>query len=197
VISSLKNCGFNAYLTCYGSDIGKVLKLDLNHKKYGYSQGFGFNYTDLGNLNFDTKTIEFWKPIRPFLDDRVSMDIQQSNGDHVYHLTKLGTFANAAIRDLCVNEVTANGYGVVGALCNHAPSYIGTTGLIDEDQKIYDGYYYQEYSYVIKIDKIISEWKDFIKKLCHPAGFIMFNEYEIQKREEIVDINTQMEITIT
>lgn len=47
-------------------------------------------------------------------------------------------------------------------------------------QKIQDGIYYQDYSYVVKSTVSINDWRDFVKKFTHPAGFNLFGEVLIE-----------------
>lgn len=47
-------------------------------------------------------------------------------------------------------------------------------------QKIQDGIYYQDYSYVVKSTISINDWRDFVKKFTHPAGFNLFGEVLIE-----------------
>ena len=47
-------------------------------------------------------------------------------------------------------------------------------------QKIQDGVYYQDYSYVVKSTVSINDWRDFVKTFTHPAGFNLFGEVLIE-----------------
>ena len=47
-------------------------------------------------------------------------------------------------------------------------------------QKVQDGIYYQDYSYVVKSTVSINDWRDFVKKFTHPAGFNLFGEVLIE-----------------
>tara|TARA_Y100000361_G_scaffold69963_2_gene61763 strand:- start:512 stop:12706 length:12195 start_codon:yes stop_codon:yes gene_type:complete len=47
-------------------------------------------------------------------------------------------------------------------------------------QKLQDGVYYQDYSYVVKSTVSINDWRDFVKKFTHPAGFNLFGEVLIE-----------------
>lgn len=51
-----------------------------------------------------------------------------------------------------------------------------TRGMLSENMYLQDNYYYQEYSYVLKTDVPISDYKNIIKDNVHPAGYIMFGE---------------------
>ena len=46
-----------------------------------------------------------------------------------------------------------------GSVGNTTGEFIGSKGFISEDQmRIQDSYYYQDFSYVIKIGESINEW---------------------------------------
>ena len=47
-------------------------------------------------------------------------------------------------------------------------------------QKVQDGIYYQDYSYVVKSTVSINDWRDFVKRFTHPAGFNLFGEVLIE-----------------
>ena len=49
-------------------------------------------------------------------------------------------------------------------------------------QKVQDGVYYQDYSYVVKSTISINDWRDFVKRFTHPAGFNLFGEVLIESQ---------------
>lgn len=48
--------------------------------------------------------------------------------------------------------------------------------LSTSSQKIQDSYFYQDFSYVIRSQIPVSEWREIIKESTHPAGFLVFGE---------------------
>lgn len=52
--------------------------------------------------------------------------------------------------------------------------------ISDQNQKIHDSYYYQDFSYLIKSKTPIDTWRSLIKETTHPAGFKMFGEVDIE-----------------
>lgn len=48
--------------------------------------------------------------------------------------------------------------------------------LNTSSQKIQDSYFYQDFSYVIRSQIPVSDWREIIKQSTHPAGFIVFGE---------------------
>jgi len=52
-----------------------------------------------------------------------------------------------------------------------------TTGFLSADEmRIQDSYYYQDFSYVVKIGEGINSWRNSIKRATHPAGFQVFGQ---------------------
>jgi len=85
-----------------------------------------------------------------------------------------GTIANIDI---------ATGTAQVGTIANTAGNFLNSEGQISEvNVRVQDSYYYQDYSYVIKVGQSINEWRDAIKSTVHPAGWAVFGEVEVVGR---------------
>ena len=66
---------------------------------------------------------------------------------------------------------------LTGAVGTSVADFQNASGLLSEDSmRIQDSYYYQDYSYVVKIGNSIEDWRDSIKKATHPAGFQVFGQ---------------------
>ena len=60
------------------------------------------------------------------------------------------------------------------------PGYFtANNGFLDDSIFIQDSKYYQAFSYVIKIDQRLSDYKSIVKSLLHPAGMALFSEFNI------------------
>jgi hypothetical protein len=59
--------------------------------------------------------------------------------------------------------------------------YTDNTEQISSNKYIQDSDYYQNYSYVIKTNRVLEEYKDIIKRIVHPAGFKLFGETLVKK----------------
>tara|TARA_Y200000002_G_scaffold109070_1_gene89343 strand:- start:73 stop:2964 length:2892 start_codon:yes stop_codon:yes gene_type:complete len=82
-----------------------------------------------------------------------------------------GTIANINI---------ATGTATVGTIGKTSGEFFGADGKISEDvMKVQDSYYYQDYSYVVRVGQSINEWRDAIKSTVHPAGWQVFGEVEV------------------
>ena len=76
--------------------------------------------------------------------------------------------------------MTADGELTTGATGRTTGNFIGSKGFVSEDtMRIQDSYYYQDFSYVVKIGESINEWRDSIRTATHPAGFAVFGQVTI------------------
>jgi hypothetical protein len=57
--------------------------------------------------------------------------------------------------------------------------YIDTKGFLSWDNRLQDNFYYQEFSYVIRVSELLEKYRDIVKRVLHPAGTKQFNEYQI------------------
>ena len=70
---------------------------------------------------------------------------------------------------------TAIGTATIGGYeGEHATRWIGDDGFISSANYIQDSLYYQVFSYEIKSGNSIGVWKDYVKRLVHPAGLALF-----------------------
>ena len=84
--------------------------------------------------------------------------------------------ANATAHQCVHAEATANN----GAIVISSGDYSGLRGQLDEEQmKIQDSRFYQDYSYVVKVGESINTWRDSIIRSVHPAGWNVFGEVSI------------------
>ena len=74
---------------------------------------------------------------------------------------------------------------LTGALCERTGEALNDEGFLSHDNRFYDGYLWQEYSYVIKVGRYVDEWRKIVKKLVHPAGLMMFGEYSLYTDAEV------------
>ena len=57
--------------------------------------------------------------------------------------------------------------------------YIGTSGFLSWDNRLQDNYYYQPFSYVVRITETVDKYRDILKRMLHPAGTKFFGVYNI------------------
>jgi len=73
-------------------------------------------------------------------------------------------------------ELTAG----LGAYATYPGYYTDTQGLLSGVPKIQDNKYYQQFSYVLKTDFDVNDYRNSVKRLIHPSGLIMFGELAIR-----------------
>ena len=85
--------------------------------------------------------------------------------------SKSGTVANIDI---------ATGVAEIGTYTETSGNFLDNTGILSNElQRIQDSFYYQDYSYVVRVGDSINTWRDAIKSTVHPAGWNVFGEVEI------------------
>lgn len=62
-------------------------------------------------------------------------------------------------------------------LADKPDTYADESGKISSRAFIQDNYYYQDFSYIIRVDQALQKYADAVKKLVHPSGFLLFGEY--------------------
>ena len=73
--------------------------------------------------------------------------------------------------------------------------YIDTKGFLSWNNKLQDNYYYQEFSYVVRVSELLSKYKEIVKTLLHPAGTKLFADYIISSNAaQITIINDEAPI---
>ena len=80
-----------------------------------------------------------------------------------------------------IDSFDTTSIGVTTAALNISPGvYTGQDGFISEDsKKIQDSYYYQQFSYVVKLQQSIVDWRNEVQAAVHPAGFALFGQVNI------------------
>lgn len=65
-----------------------------------------------------------------------------------------------------------------GTVNRYSGFYESTSGFLSNNNKLQDNYFYQIFSYVIKSKVSRELYEDLVTRILHPAGLIMFSEYE-------------------
>lgn len=77
--------------------------------------------------------------------------------------------------------------------------YSTTRGFLDSDKYIQDSYYYQDYSYEIRVARSLNKYKDILYETFHSAGSELFGKFYLVSEEgtesEILYENTSAIIT--
>jgi hypothetical protein len=85
------------------------------------------------------------------------------------------TITGATAQVFQSNPATAT--STVGTVGTTVGQFVTDRGKVSVDtMKIQDSYYYQDYSYVVRIGQSINEWRESIRRSVHPAGWNVFGE---------------------
>lgn len=83
---------------------------------------------------------------------------------------------------------------VVTGAYSYPGRYINDDGQLSSYNFLEDRDYYQNFSYVVKIDETINKYRKPIKDLIHPAGTKLFGEYTITD-DQVTASNTNVVVT--
>ena len=149
---------------------------------------FGLNYTSVPDIIFNKNYI-----IKNYTGTFVAGDQLTSHTgvvvdfDDTRNLLKINTSVTLDEDDTITTATGATATIVQGDFAT-ATTEIGTIGttvgsfvsergkVSTESMKVQDSYYYQDYSYVVRVGQSINEWRDSIRRSVHPAGWNVFGE---------------------
>lgn len=101
-----------------------------------------------------------------------SNPVYNNGGYNVDYATYMAVSGNVA-SDLAKITITS------GVVAKYPGYYRNNDGFLNDACYIQDGYYYQQFSYALKIDELLSTYKSVVKSLLHPAGTQLFGQYSI------------------
>lgn len=83
--------------------------------------------------------------------------------------------------------VIANGTPLLIGVRTLPGRYIDTKGFLSWNNRLQDNDYWQEFSYVIKANKLVDDYRKVVKSTVHPAGTKMFGSYESSNYIDLSD----------
>jgi|688.fasta_scaffold02023_32 hypothetical protein len=103
---------------------------------------------------------------------------------------------NPTLRLDTLGDGTANAtLSVVTGAFSYPGRYINDDGHLSGYNFLEDRDYYQEFSYVVRVDETINKYRTAIKDLTHPAGTKLFGEYDLTFDNETLT-NTNIQISL-
>ena len=122
-------------------------------------------------------------------NDSLLLDLEVRSGDINIGDTLLGVILQTTSYVYSVTEPD-----VVGNITG----FISKVGFFDSDlgklssssQKITDSYYYQDFSYVIRSTRGLSDYKKYVDETTHPLGFKLFGEVSVENDVDFQDTVT-------
>jgi hypothetical protein len=71
---------------------------------------------------------------------------------------------------------TATGTAIFDTTAKYPGYFLNSDSMLSSGKRIQDGYYYQQFSYVIKSEESRDKYESIVRRLVHPAGFTFFSE---------------------
>ncbi len=116
----------------------------------------------------------------------------ETYGDNTYVGDIVASFKSGS--SLEVDETSATIQFNLGNKLKYPGYYNSNRGFLSDNIYLQDSFYYQIYSYVIKIDEVIEKYKKEVESTVHPAGLKLFGEYSIKNKFEL---NTQLRFVLS
>jgi hypothetical protein len=152
-------------ITNFGLDYTSAPTVTLNRNILVKNVSGSFTAGD--ELTSHNGTVVNYDDTRQILEIRTSVTF---NRDDV--ITTV-TGASATVYQSDYAESTS----VIGTVGETVGNFISDRGKVSVDSmKIQDSYYYQDYSYVVRIGQSINEWRESVRRSVHPAGWNVFGE---------------------
>src|SRR6056300_302188 len=189
--------GSGADVFAYGSDIGKVLSLRIIEYGAGYEASPTPptlslpSYLILSNLIGSFVVGETVTGIDITSTAVTATVVSYDSGTGVLKVSNpSGTFAeNSSLTSDGGSTATVKKNNLATAsitidnVIDTDGTYINQDGHVSElFMRIQDSLYYQDFSYVIKVGRIINDWRDSFKKTVHSAGFYFTGQVSIESQ---------------
>ena len=183
-VSITSSTGSNATAIATTTDgIGRILEILIKDYGVGYKRPPTITFNKNVIVKNVTGTFEKGDVITSFDGSVISYDSAtqileiQSELEHFTDGDPIVTTNGSATAHQCVH---AEASATNGAIVVSNGDFTGLRGQLDEEQmKIQDSRFYQDYSYVVKVGESINTWRDSIKRSVHPAGWNVFGEVSI------------------
>ena len=181
-ISINSSIGSNAStLALSRSGVGKVLGIQINNLGLGYTaipkitmnrnvivKNVTGNFTIGDTLTTHTASVVSFNPTNRILELETPVE-HFFTGDII---TTAGGASGTIVQCEHSKATTA-----ITAIANTGGQYVTERGHISEtSMRVQDSFYYQDYSYVVRIGESINRWRDSIRRSVHPAGWNVFGE---------------------
>ena len=170
-------CTISSGLVLKESVFGLFSRIDIIDGGYGYQ---------LGDEAIADENAPF----------RSGIPVGEGGRGKINSVSLKGTIKEAVIDNAGVNytepievvfsggDGSAKGIMTPKALVTYAGYFKNNNGKLSSNKRLYDGDYYQDYSYVLKAEVSLDTYKEVLKKLIHPAGLKVFGGISILKKIE-------------
>jgi hypothetical protein len=113
--------------------------------------------------------------------------LNTTQGNNVTVSTIAGAnVTGGATNRFVISKKTFAGTGspIPSGVTTYPGRYIDTKGFLSGDNKLQDNYYYQEFSYVIRVAKALEKYREVVRSLVHPVGTKLFGHYVMDSKVE-------------
>jgi len=181
-ISISSSIGSNASaLSLSRSGVGRVLGIKINNLGLGYTsipkitmnrnvivKDITGNFTIGDTLTSHTASVVSFNPTNRILELETPVE-------HFFTGDVITTAGGA--QGIIVQCEHSKATTAITSIANTGGQYVTERGHISEtSMKVQDSFYYQDYSYVVRIGESINQWRDSIRRSVHPAGWNVFGE---------------------
>ena len=216
IIKALPSIGNNIAATAIAINSGKGYNENEQVKAYLYSAisnnfniiSTGINYTNGEIVNFyggspsiqasgyittnSNGSIDYVTLTNPGsgFQSVPTIKIKTQNGSGAVILANLDEFN---LSSEVIGRIKKKGIG-------RGRGYWSTTrGFLNSDKYIQDSYYYQDFSYEIKVSETLNKYKDILYNTFHPAGSELFGKYLLKSEQSttVSILYEDTEVTIT
>lgn len=166
----------------------------------GYTTDFSIgllasnSVTSASTTSFESTSIRVGNNLT--VNDRIAGFNEQgyiNRPDYVDYAYVDGAYAGTMLREFSSNyknaqtlsDEVANVIISLGTVVKYPGYYTTNNGFIDDSIKIQDSKYYQAFSYVVKIDERLDNYKSAVKAMVHPAGMALFGEFNITNNYDL------------
>ena len=196
--------GLNGTVRLYGSKIGRIVniktvELGLNHQLapspptlvfFNNIIGVSNSGSFLSNEVITGGTSGATGKVADYESEKGLLRLKGVSGTFAIDETITSVSGGSIIiKKLDVSSATIN----VVPVSDTDGRFLNEDGELSETTiKIQDSLYYQDFSYVLKVGRSISEWRDSFKKTMHASGFYFTGEVQLASR-----INARISTPIT
>lgn len=182
-------------LYSYGSDIGSLKTFNLLSGGVGFTTDYTLkpqittpNILILSNVGYDSFVSgeEIVQVNSQGVQTARGVITSWRNGSNIIRVeTKSGEFQSgvsisgktkyntSSVKQVLVSDFIAD----VDTIAETSGTYFSDKSKLNiSSTKLQDGKVYQDYSYIIRSSININDWREYIKRNIHPAGFVYFGE---------------------
>lgn len=163
---------------------GGVKRVDLLTGGFGYIVPPTAQVAETTGRYNSTGTAAVLRPQGDRIGGIKKIRITQSNLTNRDHGFGIGYITPPTLDLSGLGDGTAEVEVLTGPLCVRDGTFINDQGFLSDNNRIHDGYLWQDYSYVIQVGRVINEWRDIVKKIIHPAGLMMFGELTLLSKPD-------------